>query len=252
MKKQRLELLDTIRGITIISMVIYHAAWDFVYILGFDWEWYRSVYAHIWQQSICWTFILLSGFCFTLGKKHLKRGLTVFGAGALTTAVTLIFVPEDRVIFGVLTLLGSAMLIMIPLDRLLHRVNSAAGAAVSFVLFGVFKNVQQGYMGFFGAKLVEIPDCFYSNYITAYLGFPQKDFFSTDYFPILPWIFLFITGCFIGRLFKEKNLFGKPFEHGLKPLSFIGRHSLIIYLAHQPVIYLLIVLLPQIIKNLGA
>ena len=250
MKKQRLELLDTIRGVTIISMVLYHASWDFVYILGCNWEWYRSIYANIWQQSICWTFILLSGFCFTLGKKHLKRGIIVFGAGLLPTAITIIFLPEDIVIFGVLTLIGSAMLIMTALDKPFSRINPIVGAIVSFLLFGVFRNVQQGYIGFFGIRFAEVPRFFYSNYITAYFGFPRSDFFSTDYFPILPWLFLFITGYFIGRFFKEKKLLGKAFSLGIKPLSFVGRHSLLIYLAHQPVIYLFVVILPQIVKSL--
>lgn len=248
MNKKRFDLLDTIRGITLISMIIYHAMWDFVYILGFDWEWYRSIYAEIWQQLICWTFILLSGFCWQLGKKHLKRGLIVFGAGALTSLVTILFVPEDRVLFGVLTMLGSAMLIMIPLDKLLSKINSICGIVISFMLFAVFKNIQNGYIGFFSIKLFEMPDFLYSNYVSAYFGFPQKVFFSTDYFPLLPWIFLFITGYFIGRLFKEKQLFQKQLTYGIKPLSFIGRHSLIIYLVHQPVIYLFLVILPQIFK----
>ena len=60
--------------------------------------------AYIWQQSICWTFILLSGFCIPFSRRLLRRGLEVFGAGALVMLVTNLVLPEDRVIFGVLTL----------------------------------------------------------------------------------------------------------------------------------------------------
>ena len=60
-KKSRVEWLDSIRGITLISMILYHAVWDIVYIAKVDWDWFKSDGAYIWQQSICWTFILLSG-----------------------------------------------------------------------------------------------------------------------------------------------------------------------------------------------
>ena len=118
-KSERLALLDSLRGLTLVSMILYHACWDAVYMLGADWAWYGSRAAYIWQQSICWTFILLSGFCIPFSSKLLKRGLTVFGAGALVMAVTCLFLPEDRVIFGVLTLIGSCMLLMIPLRKVL-------------------------------------------------------------------------------------------------------------------------------------
>ena len=96
----RLSLLDTLRGITLMSMILYHAAWDAVYLLGIQWEWYHGTGAFIWQQSICWTFILLSGFCLPLGRHPMRRGVEVFGAGLLVTAVTVLVIPENRVVFG--------------------------------------------------------------------------------------------------------------------------------------------------------
>ena len=58
----RLQLLDVIRGITLLSMIAYHGSWDLVYLAGVNWPWYHSKEAFLWQQSICWTFILLSGY----------------------------------------------------------------------------------------------------------------------------------------------------------------------------------------------
>ncbi|MBQ9644441.1 MAG: DUF1624 domain-containing protein, partial [Lachnospiraceae bacterium] len=42
---RRYHLLDGIRGITLISMILYHAAWDAVYLLGADWPWYQGTAA---------------------------------------------------------------------------------------------------------------------------------------------------------------------------------------------------------------
>lgn len=40
---------DTLRGLTLVSMIVYHACWDLVYLYRLDWGWYRSFWAGIWQ-----------------------------------------------------------------------------------------------------------------------------------------------------------------------------------------------------------
>ena len=115
--KKRLHLLDTLRGITLISMIGFHGMWNLVHLFGMKAPWYRGTPGYIWQQSICWTFILLSGFCWSFSRNHLKRGLLVFGGGAVVTAVTCLLMPQNRIIFGVLTCIGSCMLLMIPVEK---------------------------------------------------------------------------------------------------------------------------------------
>ena len=116
---------------------LYHACWDMMFLFGIWMDWYIGWPGRLWQQSICWVFILLSGFCVPLGHRTLKRGAQVFAAGALVTVVTLVFMPEDRVVFGVLTFLGSAMLLTGVLEPLLKKIPPAAGLAVSAVLFAL-------------------------------------------------------------------------------------------------------------------
>ena len=181
----RYKIIDEIRGITLISMILYHGIWDLVYIFGMRLDWYKTEIGYIWQQSICWTFILLSGFCWSLGRKKLKRGLQVFGASVLISAVTLIAMPDNRVLFGVLSLLGTAMLIMIPLKNPLKKVPPFIGAVVSLALFIFTKNCCYGFVGFGNFKIA-LPSWLYQNYFTAFLGFPQEGFYSMDYFPLLP------------------------------------------------------------------
>lgn len=230
--RSRWEGLDTLRGVTLVSMIAYHACWDMVYLFGADWAWYRSDGAYLWQQSICWTFILLSGYCWNLGRCHLKRGLLVFGGGALVSAVTMVVMPGDSIFFGVLSLLGAMMLLLIPLDRLLRPVPARAGLVGSFGLFLLFREVNDGYLGFEGARLLALPGTWYRNYLTACLGFPFAGFRSTDYFPLLPWGFLFLTGYFLFRLRREE-----PPRLTLPGLTALGRHSLLVYMLHQPVVY---------------
>lgn len=223
--------LDTLRGMTLVSMMVYHACWDLVYLFRQDWAWYRSFGAHLWQQSICWTFILLSGYCFHLGHHRLRRGLLSLGGGALVSAVSQ--VAGSPIHWGVLTLLGAAALLTIPLDPLLRRLPARAGLAGSFCLFFLLREVNQGYLGFEGAALLTLPADWYQNSITALLGFPGPDFFSADYFSLLPWLFLFWTGYFLYRLRPE----GEGRELRLPLVTTLGRHSLVAYLLHQPLIY---------------
>ena len=117
----RYALLDELRGLDLVSMMLYHACWDMMFLFGIWMDWYAGMPGRLWQQSICWVFILLSGFCVPLGHRTLKRGAQVFAAGALVTVVTLVFMPEDRVVFGVLTFLGSAMLLTGVLEPLLKK-----------------------------------------------------------------------------------------------------------------------------------
>ena len=229
---RRFDGLDTIRGITLISMIAYHASWDLVYLYGVDWPFYRSFGAYLWQQSICWTFILLSGYCFHLGRHRLKRGLMTFGGGVLVSLVTVFAMPDSPIICGVLTLLGTAALLTIPLEGLLKKIPPKAGFAGSFVLFALLRNVNGGFLGFEGLNLLALPKWLYRNTFTAFLGFPHDGFYSSDYFSLLPWLFLFWTGYYLYRL-------RRPDRGGvyLPVVTAMGRHSLLIYLLHQPVIY---------------
>jgi len=78
---QRYALIDGIRGLAIVNMILYHAIWDLVYLYGFDWQWYLGPVGTLWQQAICWTFILVSGFCLPLSSHPVQRGVEVSLAG---------------------------------------------------------------------------------------------------------------------------------------------------------------------------
>ena len=70
----RYALLDELRGLDLVSMMLYHACWDMMFLFGIWMDWYAGMPGRLWQQSICWVFILLSGFCLPLGHRPLRRG----------------------------------------------------------------------------------------------------------------------------------------------------------------------------------
>ena len=238
---KRYHVLDDIRGITLASMIVFHGVWDLVYIFDVNWGWFYTPIAYLWQQSICWMFIALSGFCWSLGGHKLRRGLTVFAAGCMVSLVTELATPEQRIRFGVLTLLGFCMLLMIPLDRYFQKIHPLSGCVGSFFLFLLMRNINDGYLGFEGINLLRLPKKLYAmGDVATFWGFTDVRFFSADYFSVFPWFFLFVTGYFGYRLIVKNCLLDKmaKMSSWRGPWGFLGRHSLIIYMLHQPIIYL--------------
>ena len=243
-RKPRYPALDLLRGITLISMMAYHACWNLGHIFGVI----RFPYAggiYLWQQSICWTFILLSGFCWSLSRRHLKRGLITLGGAVIIALATHIAMPDAAISFGVLSLMASSMLLMIPLHRICCKAPSLVGLFSSFLAFLITKSTGEGYWNLFGLKLLELPEHLYANYLTAYLGFPSPSFASADYFPLIPWFFLYLTGYFLYRYCSERGFLQKLPALKFAPLNFLGKNSLLVYLVHQPFIYGVMLLIFQ-------
>lgn len=242
--KKRLLLVDTLRGLALVNMLFYHALWDLIYLAGITPGWYSEDWAFLWQQGICCSFILLSGFCWPLGRQHLRRGGTVLGCGLLVTAVTLLAEPEQPVWFGVLSLLGCAALLLTALEPLLRRLPAAAGLALSVLAFVLTRWVEYRRFGLPGLFTLRPPEWLYQGLPTAILGFHNDSFYSSDYFPLIPWFFLFLMGYFVFRLDEGSWERTPLMERQLSALSWLGQRTLPIYLLHQPLLYGLIVLNP--------
>lgn len=233
-KTERFFLIDGIRGIAVLNMVFYHLLWDLVYILGLRLPWFHSAAAQLWQQAICHSFILISGFCFYLSKNSLKNALVLLVFGSAVTVVTLLFSPSSAIYFGVLFFLGAATLIAIPLRPLLLKMHSLLGGGLALILFVLTKSINSRSL-LFGA--IRLPSFVYKNMLTAFLGFPPRSFFSSDYFSLLPWFFLFLLGFFVAKGLLGRGNPPKFLYFRLGFFEWLGRYSLIIYMLHQPLLY---------------
>ena len=245
-KRPHYGLLDTVRGVCILSMVAYHGMYDLVDIFGLPSAWYTGLPGYIWQQSICWTFILLSGMCWQLSRRHVKRGLLLVGCGAAITLITWLVMPSQRILYGVLNLLGLSALLLIPLDKVFRKIPAWAGLGGALLLFALTKTVSRGSLGFEGLVLCRLPRWLYATDLLAVVGFPSPSFWRTAYFPLLPWFFLYCAGYFLWGLEDQSDRAKQLLKPGLRPLSFLGRHSLAIYLIHQPALMAVFTVLGRI------
>lgn len=230
--RERYHLLDALRGLTVVSMAAYHFAFDLFILQGWDPQWRSIPAVHVWQQSICWTFLLLAGVSFHLGRRRWRGGLILSLLGAVVTAVTVAAAPSEAIFWGVLSLHGAALLLASALEPVLRRIPPKWGSAVSFGLFALTYDVQIGVIGLPGRVLFRLPAVLYRWSWLAPLGFPGPGFCSSDYFPLLPWFFLYLTGYWLGKLLLRDP--PRALYRTVPGLDWVGRHSLLIYMLHQP------------------
>ena len=235
---ERYNFIDVIRGAAIISMVIYHLCYDIFQVYGVDTTFYRRPMVMQWEHTICMTFIIVSAISLHFSHHPWRRGIMINLCGFAVTIVTVLVMPSEQIWFGVLNLIGCAMLITHALRGLLDRLPPIVGMTGFGLLYLLTYGVPKGFLGIGSIQLIELPKFLYGCKYLAFLGFPSKDFHSSDFFPLLPWLFLYFFGYLLWRLICERGRDGR-FRRDIRPLSFIGRHSLWIYLAHQPILYLI-------------
>lgn len=234
---RRICLLDELRGFAVVCMVCYHAFYTAGYLFGSEAGVYYFAFFMAAEPYFAGLFMFISGIACNLSHSNLLRGLKLFALALGVTIVTWLVVPQDRITFGVLHFLAVCMvltgLLKPALDR---RAFSWRPVLACAVLFLFTWNVQSGLLGF-GPIAVRLPAALYTTNWLAPLGFHNDVFVSADYFPMLPWVFLYAAGVWIGKLAKAGKFPEFMYRSSVPQLSWAGRRALAIYLIHQPVIY---------------
>ena len=226
--------VDMCRGLAIVLMVAFHIAFDLEHfrLYSFSIDSYFWFYLARLAASI---FILLVGLSLALShsrasrsglekvflKKIIIRGLKIFSLGLLITFVTYILIGPGFIIFGILHFIGIAIILSYPFLRLgfLNMVTAFFIIVVGF---------------YFQAETVDFP-------WLLWLGLTPHDFYTLDFFPLIPWFGLVLIGIYLGTLLYEghERRFILPNWSGLLPikvLEVLGKNSLLIYFIHQPII----------------
>lgn len=238
---KRVHLLDEIRGILIIYIVFYHFIFDLTELYGVNIAWaYSNSMEYVRITAVC-LFILISGISCNYSKSNVKRGIKVFLWGVIITFVTLFAMPEQVIIFGILHFFGLAMIIGGLLYDKMKKIPTKAGIIVSLILFLLTYNLFNGYIGISDYRL-NLPQFLLNKIFLFPIGFKCENVFSADYYPILPWIFMFFIGIFAGRLIKENKAPLFFYKSHYKPIANIGQKTLLIYLIHQPILILMLFL----------
>ena len=229
---KRIQIIDTIRGFTIVSMVLFHLFYNINYYWSLDF-YNGTIFNKIWQLSIAISFFTLSGITSTFlsPKKNIKRGLLTSLIGFSISLITYLFAKEQLIIWGVLNGLGMSMI----LGGLLQNIISPRLWPIFLLVFCFTDKVPAGIL----ANTSFLAGLYDLNLFP--LGFPSYDFYSNDYFPLIPWFFAFLTGFSLGKYLKVRDFYNFDIRENI--LAKIGRHSLLIYAAHQVILYPLVTLI---------
>lgn len=236
--RARIYSMDELRGFAVFCMVFYHGFYTLAYLYQIE---IGMVLLRFFMPAEPWfagLFMLISGISSNLSHSNLVRGFKLLGAALAVTAVTGLFLPDEIIVFGILHFLSVCMILFGLCKPLFDRFRfSWAAVAVCVVLFVCTMGVSRGYLGPFPQFGLVIPDSLYRTNWLAPLGIFNSDFRSSDYFPLLPWIFVFTAGTFLGKLAAAGRFPKFLYPSRVPFFSWLGRHALILYIAHQPVIY---------------
>lgn len=236
--KRRIHLMDELRGFAVLCMVFYHGFYTLAYLYDIQ---IGKLLLNFFMPAEPWfagLFILISGISSNLSHSNLARGLKLAGVAVVVSLVTWLIVPEERILFGILHFLAVCMIAFGLIQPHLRKDRSFSWlpVAVYALLFVFTQHVSDGFLGFGPVKL-PLPDILYTTDWLSPFGFYTANFFSADYFPLLPWIFIFFAGTSLGRLAAEDRFPAFAYRSHVPALSWLGRHALVIYVLHQPLIY---------------
>ena len=235
MTQSRIRILDAARGLAVILMTAYHILFDLVEFADFP----PKIMNHPLTEALhlsAYIFIFMAGICCNLSKNNLRRGIRVFAAALALTAVTCIL--QMPILFGVLHLLGLCMILYGLFPRFFERLPIVPTVLVCAVLFTVTKILSEN-------TLVE------SRFLWMF-GFRYRGFSSADYYPLLPWIFLFTAGTVTGQAIVSRRFPDWFYKLRCGMLEGIGRRAFLIYLVHQPIIYGVLYVIFAIIRSENA
>lgn len=230
--------IDAARGIAILMMVTYHLLYDLVYFGVAD----IPVTSGFWRAfalTCACTFVFLVGLSLSISReralqkgmtgssltlKFLKRGAFILALGFGITIVTWYVIGGGYILFGILHLIGLSICLS-PLFFSLQKKNLIAGVIV--IALALVVTGAEGPLWL------------------AWLGIHPMGFYSVDYEPLIPWFGLVLLGMGTGAYLYPK---GRPLQQIKEPcppvtglLAAAGRHSLLIYIIHQPILILILI-----------
>ena len=229
----RIQSIDALRGLCVVLMCIHHFFFDLAAFLGAPWWLYENPVFNVLHYIFAGCFIMLSGVSSRFSRSNVKRGLKVI---AIALALTVVTWLADRIFvrftgdtvgmviwFGVLHLLGFSMLFYGLTRRLWDKMPDwAAPPLYLLVIILTAKSAA-------ALRFTELPWLFPFGYIT-------DEFYSADFFPILPWLFVFLLGSWLGEKIRLRKLPEGFYTAQYPFFPVLGRHALLIYILHQPVL----------------
>lgn len=224
----RIELIDLARGLALVAMAIYHFAWDLEFFgyaapgMTADGGW------RLFARAIASSFLFLAGVSLVLAHGRAirwegfwRRFAMVAGAALAISVATYVALPSGFIFFGILHQIAFASLAGLLFVGLPWPVTLVASALVIAL-----------------PSLLRV-DAF-DHWLLWWTGLSPAVPRSNDFVPVFPWFGAVLAGIAAGRLAVDAGLVARmravvPGRWSV-PFQTAGRHSLAVYLVHQPVL----------------
>lgn len=159
----------------------------------------------------------------TLSRNNTKRAAKYAVAALVVWVATTLVSVDDSVNFGIIFCMAACTAIVALARPILDRVPAVWGITICLILF---------------VCTWSIPKAVYPIPYLAWLGFPGPDFVSGDYYPLIPFLLMYLAGFFAARTAQKANREAPAWAYAnpIPALASLGRHALPFYLLHQPVI----------------
>ncbi|HOJ12074.1 MAG TPA: heparan-alpha-glucosaminide N-acetyltransferase [Clostridiales bacterium] len=225
-QKSRIWELDLLRGIALLLMIYFHIIFDMKDIFGYN-VYYSKGFNYLTGRAAGILFILISGISCTLSKNNMKRALKILAIAMIITVLTHLYNVDMGIKFGILHFLGLSILTYPLLNNLNEYLLMMSGTVI-LILGGYVSRLNPGF-----------------DYLFI-VGITSEKFTSSDYYPLIPWLGIFIYGIILGKvLYKDKrSIFNFQLRNNI--ISWLGRNTLPVYIIHQPVILAIIGLIKKI------
>lgn len=233
-RNHRVGMLDTLRGFAIIFVMAYHLLYDLIFFCGKEIPFFFSDTMDFIHNLFLVILFSVSGICAGFSKNVLRRGAAIFLMGEILTLATAAFSPDNIIVFGVLSCFGMSMLIYGVISPFLKRLPQFAVFVVFAVLSLVFFNFHRTESLFFIVDTVKLNVPHDLPYLYP-IGITDENFYSTDYFPLVPYSFIFLAGTALSPLFRDGELPNFVYNAKLPFVNFCGKYSLWLYVIHQPI-----------------
>ena len=221
MIKTRVFEADFLRGVAIVLMVIFHLCFDLNYFKYISIDIYSAIEWKVFRAIIVFLFLLIVGvsmfFAYSDGinyKKFKKRIFILLGSSLLITIVTMLTFPKSWIYFGIIHFILVATILGLPFVRY-PNISLVVGI---IIIIGYF-------LGF-------LPVSWIHDMLKPILGLPSR---TEDIVKFFPWFGVVLIGIFVG----SKKLFYIKITQNIitNKIALFGRHALIIYLIHQPILF---------------
>ena len=231
----RIGIFDIVRGAAVVSMVLFHLCYDLKFIAGVPLPWFEPPLQDVWRCSISWTFLFVAGCMCPLSGSNLRRAVQ-YGAVALAIwVVTTVAAVDVPISFGIIYCMAACTFVAWALSLAHALPRGRVAALVLAAAFVLLLGLPDGYVGIAGLR-AEIPRALYDSGLLSWLGLPGGGFASGDYYPLLPYLMLYLAGAACAGTWREAGYPTWAKDCRCAPLELVGRHALLVYVVHQPLL----------------